>query len=485
MPSTNAPSANMPSMVPFIPGNAPFSPEQRAWLNGFLAGVFSSAAPSTHREPEPAGLKIAVLYASQSGTSERLARKLAKELKSKGHTVSISSLEGYTPAALAAERYALMLASTYGEGDAPDAVQPFYEQLCLERFPRYENLSYSVLALGDKQYEHFCKFGIDLDARLASLGANRICGRVDCDLEVDEPFAQWKGTVLHGLDELAASERAQGHIKRRQNGNAAFPAAGSPKPSNPGPDTHTHTRENPFAAALVEKRPLTTDVSSKLTLHMAFSIKDSAIQYEAGDACGVIPHNDPLLVESILETLHFTGEERVELAKVGSVTLQEALLHHLQVTRLSRKIIDSYGTMGQCGQLLALLAPEQQTHLDRYAYDRGFIDLLEEFPGVVRDPAESGCLAPQARSAPLFHLVQPPRPSRGNPHHGRRRALSFAQSQPWRCLLHAPGGSHAGWRTPAHLRPAQQEISFAERSRCAGDHDRTRNRDRSVSRLPA
>ena len=31
-----------PQAAPMIPENAPFSPEQRAWLNGFFAGLLSS-----------------------------------------------------------------------------------------------------------------------------------------------------------------------------------------------------------------------------------------------------------------------------------------------------------------------------------------------------------------------------------------------------------------------------------------------------------
>ena len=112
--------AKASGLVPYIPDNAPFSEEQRAWLNGFLAGVFSVAQPAAAADPPPS-LKIAVLYASQSGTAEGLARKVAKELKSKGHVASLASLEGYTPAALAEERYAIFIASTYGEGEAPDA----------------------------------------------------------------------------------------------------------------------------------------------------------------------------------------------------------------------------------------------------------------------------------------------------------------------------------------------------------------------------
>ena len=165
----------MSNSIPCIPENAPFSAEQRAWLNGLLASMFSSAPAPT---PAAAGKRIAILYASQSGTAEGLARKLAKELKAKGHTPAVATLVGYTPAALAAETYALILASTYGDGDAPDGVQPFYEQLCLEHFPRMEKLHYSVFALGDRHYEHFCKFGIDLDAKLKALGANPLCARV-------------------------------------------------------------------------------------------------------------------------------------------------------------------------------------------------------------------------------------------------------------------------------------------------------------------
>ena len=112
----------MSSAVPFIPDNAPFTPEQRAWLNGLLAGIFSSAPEPVAATP-PAGKRIAVLYASQSGTAEGLARKLARELKTLGHAPAVSTLVGYTPAALAAEPYALILASTYGDGDAPDGEQ--------------------------------------------------------------------------------------------------------------------------------------------------------------------------------------------------------------------------------------------------------------------------------------------------------------------------------------------------------------------------
>lgn len=393
--------------IPFIPDNAPFTPEQRSWLNGFLAGIYSTAPAVAPAADPPPSLKIAVLYASQSGTAEGLARKVAKDLKAKGHVVSLLSLEGYTPAALLAESYAILIASTYGEGEAPEAARPFYEQLCLEHFPCCENLSYAVLALGDSTYEHFCKFGIDLDNKLASLAGTRMCDRVDCDVDLDESFAQWKKTLYARIDDIVAARPARKAAS--SSVTAALPASNEPS------ITPTHTRENPFLAPLVDKRSLTRDVSSKLTLHLAFNISDSNIRYEAGDACGVIPQNDIHLVEEILHTLNFNGSVPVQLPKTGVTGLLDALLNHLQITRLTRRMIESYATIGKCQTLFNLLVPEQQANLEKYTYDRGLIDLLHDYPGVLREPADLVAMLPRL-SPRLYSISSSPSAHAGQIH---------------------------------------------------------------------
>jgi sulfite reductase (NADPH) flavoprotein alpha-component len=372
--------------IPSIPENAPFTSEQRSWLNGFLAGLFSQApVPASSEEPSRS-LKIAVLYGSQSGTAESLARKLVKDLKSRGHVASLSSLDSYTPAALFSERYAIFVASTYGDGEPPESARHFYEQLCLEHFPAADNLSYAVLALGDSGYEHFCKFGIELDRRLSSLAASRLCERVDCDLDFDRSFASWKESLFCALDQ-AANPRAAYEQAGAQSGitscavhkNAAV----------------THTRDNPYLAAMIEKRALTSEVSSKQTLHIALDIGSSPISYEAGDACGVIAQNDPALVEEILHNLRFDGLLEVQLPKNGTTSLRGALLEHLQITRLTRKMVESYATIGDCRHLSEMLASSSQSGIDSYIYDRGLIDLLLDYPGVIREPMDLIAMLPR------------------------------------------------------------------------------------------
>ncbi len=426
----------MPNLVPYIPDTAPFTPEQRGWLNGFLAGLFS-AGPASAPAPAAAPLKVCVLHASQSGTGEGLARKLSKELKARGFAPTVAGLATYTPAALAAEEHAVIIASTY-LGYPPDAVKTFFQELTLDSAPRLEKLRYSVLALGDRNYETFCKFGADLDERLHTLGAARIAERVECDLDVDEPFARWKADLLARLESLKSPsgdgaappakpaglssdglvrKDAPGTLngKALTNGHVVLPTAPT-APVGPPPAT----REQPFLAPMVDKRPLTHEASSKLTLHLAFSLRDAeaagrGMRYEAGDALGVVAQNDPRQVGEVIEAAGLTGSEPVTLAKMAPMPLAEALTHHLQITQLNRRIVDTFATRAGCATLKGLLVPEQQTHFDTYCYDRGVIDLLCEYPGVFADAGELAAMLP--RLAPrLYSISSSPRAHQGEVH---------------------------------------------------------------------
>lgn len=368
-------------LVPHIPEDSPFAPGQRAWLNGFLAGLYSYAPASMEAA---VSLRIAVLYGSQTGTAEGLARKVTKELKAAGFEVALNSLEGYVPATLATETHALFIVSTYGEGEPPGPVQPFYQQLCIEHFPLLGSLSYAVLAIGDTHYEQFCKFGRDLDAKLQRLGATCFLNRVECDVELDAPYGVWKQSVVSTLRELA---KPASSVEAAVD---AIPGAGDAIEAEllhaPGSPKAAHTRDNPYLASVAEKRELTHPSSSKSTIHVGFDIEESQIIYEVGDACGVVPENCPELVDTVLSHLPFPGDELVNLPKAGSMPLSQALTSHFNLTRLSRKMVEQYAEIAQCSRLQSLLQPEQQTELENYLDGRDIVDLLQECPNVLPSP---------------------------------------------------------------------------------------------------
>jgi sulfite reductase (NADPH) flavoprotein alpha-component len=438
------------TLVPYIPEDAPFTSAQRAWLNGFLAGLYSYA-PAEKAEP----IRIAVLYGSQTGTAEGLARKLAKELKAAGFEAVLTSLEGYLPATLATETYAVFIVSTYGEGEPPDVVQPFYQYLCLAHLPLLGNLYYAVCALGDKHYEHFCKFGRDLDAKLEALGGMRILDRVDCDVEVDVPFAAWKQRLAPRLREVAQQPVSDMPANADMPPNAvetAPPTAGT----LPGPvavPELLHTKDNPYLSPLVEKRNLTHPASSKRTVHLEFDIADASLRYEAGDACGVAPENCPALVDEALNLLRFTGEERVEFGGAG-FTLRDALRHQLTITRLTRTMVSRCAEMGDIPALRELLQAGNQAALDEFVHGRDLVDLLRHYPGVIQKPADLVKMLPRLAKR-LYSISSSPAAHPGRVH----TTISVVRYQAHQrerggvCSTHLSERTEPGDRLPIYIQP--------------------------------
>ncbi len=115
---------------------------------------------------------------------------------------TVSSMSDFKPNNLKKIQNLLIIVSTHGEGDPPDNAQSFHEFLHGKRAPKLDQLNFSVLALGDSSYEFFCQTGKEFDQRLAELGGTRLYPRFDCDLDYDEPAAEWIKGVIDGLSEF-------------------------------------------------------------------------------------------------------------------------------------------------------------------------------------------------------------------------------------------------------------------------------------------
>jgi sulfite reductase (NADPH) flavoprotein alpha-component len=165
------------------------------------------------------------LQGSQSGNAESLAKKLVKEAKSQGYETTSAPLEKVSLAALAQEKCALIITSTWGEGDPPDNAVSFWEELQAQTDTSLTNLSFSVLALGDTNYEHFCGFGKKVDSRLEELGAKRIFERIDCNVDFVEGASRWQKGVFEAVSKINGAGEAQ-----PLNGSSAVSANGSAKP---------------------------------------------------------------------------------------------------------------------------------------------------------------------------------------------------------------------------------------------------------------
>ena len=137
---------------------------------------------------------VLVAYASQTGMAERLALATAEMLRQSGVGVRIASLGDVDAAALRAARHTLFIASTTGEGDAPDSASRFVRRVMAGEIA-LNGASYGVLALGDSSYRRFCAFGHHLDQWLRHNGAAPLFDLIEVDDGDSGALRHWQASL--------------------------------------------------------------------------------------------------------------------------------------------------------------------------------------------------------------------------------------------------------------------------------------------------
>ena len=386
--------------VPFIPETAPFTPEQRAWLNGFLAGLHSSApaetAPAAPKNSEP----LLILFGSQTGSAEGLAKKVARESQQRGFAPKVLALNDYESANLTAASKAVIISSTWGDGEPPDNAVNFWSWLNAESAPRLDNLQFAVLGLGDKNYSDFCGASKKFDARLEALGAKRLVPRAECDADYETAAKNWidglwgkLGGVARTLAVMANGATSNGHVA----------------PAKP----EVFDKSNPFPARLLKNVLLNQAGSSKEVRHYEISLAGSGLTYEAGDALGVVPVNCPELVSDLLAALKCKGDEPVKVDEI-EIPLREAFTRHYEITKPTQELIAVVGERGFANGLSPLLAPDRRDDLKRWIFGRDVLDVI----GLLPAPMPLTELLPLLRklSPRLYSISSSPKAHPGEVH---------------------------------------------------------------------
>ena len=339
---------------------AGLDPVQRAWLSGFLA---ASGSPVAALAPAPvlAG-KLTVLYGTESGNSEILADRAVKAAKKKGFQAVMKNMSDLAPADLAKLSNLLVIVSTWGDGEPPETATAFYKEF-MSVDTSLAKLRFSVCALGDTSYEKFCQTGKDVDARLEKLGATRVLYRVDCDLDFEEPYATWLEAALGALAPAVSASALP---------VVAYESAASAVLSEYG-------KKNPFPSEVLDTLVLNGEGSVKETLHLEFSLANSGLSYEPGDALAVLPVNAPDMVRGVLAAAKLTGNEEVEVKNVGRKLLADALREDYDITGLSRAVLTKLAAASGSSSLTELLAEDAKERLKDYNHGREIVDALTDF----------------------------------------------------------------------------------------------------------
>jgi len=136
-------------------------------------------------------VRVLVAHGSQTGQAEQLAWRTAESLHLAGRGVRVCPLNEVDAAALAQVSELYVITSTYGEGDPPDSAALFADRLDAPQAPRLSGLKHAVLALGDREYEHFCGFGRRVDAWFSQQGATPLFDRIEVNQMDDGAIRAW------------------------------------------------------------------------------------------------------------------------------------------------------------------------------------------------------------------------------------------------------------------------------------------------------
>lgn len=341
------------------------TPEQAIWVSGYLEGRLAASNPGdastfvVQKEEIATVAKLTILYGTETGNAKDLAERLAEKAAFKNIEGNVVSMYDFNYKKLKEEENLAIIVSTHGEGDPPDMADDFYKYLTGTRAPKLENVSYSVLALGDKSYKYFCKTGEDIDSAFKSLGAYRMASTVKCDVEYERDAEIWMNNLLLNIRpaEVAESSETEPEVKKA--------------------DAPEFSKKNPFLAAVLEKVKITGRDSDKEVYHVELSLEGSGLTYEPGDSLGIFTKNPNKLVQQILEKADFSPDILVDVDE-DEISIADALAYHFEITVITYDLLKKYFEITKNKELEKLINDDKL--LDDYLYGHDLLDLLEDFP---------------------------------------------------------------------------------------------------------
>ena len=348
MTATMTTTPTMPATL-VLPGSAPFTPAQRAWLNGFFAGLVSRGG----------GGGGGGGGATSDGAVDVPAESPVHEQEDDAepwHDAALSMEQRLDLAEGKPLARRLMAAMAQLDCGACGYVCKTYA----EAIAGGEESDLTKCAPGGRETAK------KLKELLATVPADAVTVR-------GKPIAASAAPVAAPVAAVPVTAAPVAAVPAAAVPVAAVPVAAPPKHA-------AHDRKNPFLARLLRNQPLNAAGSAKDTRHIVFDLHGSGMTYKAGDAIGVIPENCPDTVGWILEALDASGAEPVTLGGGSPVSLREALLRHLAITQPSADVV----------RVLAASAhdAEQRRALEAMLADDGpgipegheVLDLLKQFP---------------------------------------------------------------------------------------------------------
>jgi sulfite reductase (NADPH) flavoprotein alpha-component len=329
-----------PPLPTLIPETAPFSPEQRTWLNGFLAGLLSL----------------------DSGVNPLTAAQSAALLP-----------------AVAAESRGPLHDGDDGQAPWHDPAMPLTDRMQLaESRP----LRRRIMAAMGQQDCGQCGYNCEDYANAIFLKSEE---RLNLCVPGGKETARMLKTLYAEFGAIpAATKPANMRAASAEVSTPAIDRAPAPIPAHAAPATTTvsaPSRNHPAEVAFLSRTRLNRAGSSKETWHIELDLADSGITYSVGDSLGIVPANHPALVDAVIAAIGAPPD-----FPIADRSLREVLSDGSSLGTAPDMLFEliSYITGGERRQKAKELARGADPDGDATTLD--VLAALQKFPGIRPDP---------------------------------------------------------------------------------------------------
>ncbi|GIP38990.1 NADPH--cytochrome P450 reductase [Paenibacillus sp. J31TS4] len=329
---------------------------------------------------------LLVLYGSNLGTAEGIARELAEEARYQGFRSEVAALNDRV-GKLPKEGVVFLVSASYN-GKPPSNAREFLQWLEEVDPGALEGVRYTVFGCGDHNWAStYQQVPRQLDELLAAKGAERLLerGEADASGDFEMQLDEWRDdlwpTVMGslGLQASAHREREESSLSVQfVSGVLGSPLAES---------------YEAMLGTIVENRELQGEASGRSTRHLEIALPEGA-DYREGDHIGILPENARELVERVLRRYALHASDHLVLSASGRsaahlpldrpVRVQELLAQSVELqeaaTRAQLRELAAYTVCPpHKKELEALLEPETYK-TEVLAKRLTMLDLLEQYP---------------------------------------------------------------------------------------------------------
>lgn len=314
------------------------------------------------------GSLVHVMYGTESGNSEKVATITTAALTALGYETELIDIGQLELEDLKEINKLFLVISTNGEGEMPVTAEAIWSEAEEKQLTGLDKMQYAVLGLGDSSYDYYCQAGTDWDEYLERAGAKRIVERGEADSDYMPESKAWLIAALaafSGKDEVEIETVVENVLSGAVIDD----------------DEDGWSEKRPWKAKILVHRNLCTEQSSKFVRHYELDLKGSGITYKPGDCIEIVPKNEQSLVEGLIETMGWSGDESV-LVHGESMTIRKALEEHLELRQPTLKLLQILSQIPSSVELKKIInAPRKEAReaLENFSYGHDVLSLVKEY----------------------------------------------------------------------------------------------------------